>query len=311
MKTKKILATVAAFIVAATVLSAAVLATSLPSARPEVIPPAQTQAPANVIAPATTPASAEKQTISEISDAEPVHRHASGDLEWMRAIDEQLRAYRQAEIARLECTHGDSISYSDTDTGITSAYCLSCGVINTLAEIPMEAIVTNAAIRAVCTHEYTAWSYYNSYDHKKMCTKCMSVVYEAHTKVPADCTTFEHCVVCNGRDGSWEYAYGHIMAYVIDWDSLDANGYDDEENYYHLYRCVRDDNDCQYICDYVQVRENCSFTELFWDAESGGEHELYYQCPMCDVPFFIAPEICYYATKGYDCYRCTNPHPGY
>ncbi len=313
MKTRKILATIAAFIAVATVLSAAALAVSLQSTHTDVTPTIDTTTPENVILPAIT-ASEEKAALPDISRSEPVHEHyqALGGLAWMRAIDAQMEEYHLAEVARLECTHEDSIAYIDTDTGISSAYCMLCGATIILAQAPACAMVTNAINRDICVHEYTDWNYYDSANHTKICTKCMKTVYEAHSIVRADCTTFEHCSVCGGRDSSWESASGHIMAYVIDWDYLDANnGYDNADNYYHIYRCIRDDNDCQYVCDYIPFRENCTFDDLFWDAESDGMHEMYYRCPMCEVPYFIEPEICYFATLGYNCYRCNNPHPGY
>ncbi len=305
MKTKKILTTMAAFAAAATVLCAAVLATSLPST---LTTPSGTQMPDNATASAVTASDASHKVYSRISTAELVRKYLRepGDMEWIRVIDAQMVEYHSAEVARLECTHEDSIAYIDTDTGISSSYCTLCGVNGVLAEVPATATVTNAAKRATCSHEYTDWLFYNSDFHKKICSKCMNVVYEAHTKIPADCTTFEHCGVCNGRDSSWMYAYGHDMAYRVDWDYLDSHGYDNDDNYYHVYRCIRDD-----ICDYIQTREKCNFNELFWDAESGGEHELYYQCPTCYVAFYWEPEICYFATHGFDCYRCNNPHPGY
>ena len=308
MKTKKILATVAAFIVVATVLSAAVLATSLPSARPEVTPPAQTQAPANVIAPAT-PASAEKQTISEISDAEPVHRHASGDLEWMRAIDEQLRAYRQAEIARLECTHENSLLFCNTDTDITSAYCPDCGVIEVGVESTVTSLTTNAEIMSECSHSYTPWTYINTSVHRIMCTICSKTITEYHQIVEADCVTSKHCIICDGRDNSWEVAWGHQMEYVFDWSNFMA--VPDEvspEAYRHEYRCTRCDNDLEYICDYVVERELCTFTHIYWSPENNGVHERYQVCPFCEMMYFLEDSECPAAAYGTSCNMCNNPN---
>lgn len=162
-----------------------------------------------------------------------------------------------------------------------------------------------------CDHTFSNWRFYDCACHVRHCQRCSLRQYEEHMKVQADGNASESCAVCRDSYISSSFSYGHDTAYVIDSEYLEANGHDELQKYYHVFRCVRTDDDGQYACDYVQVRENCSFTELFWDAESGGEHELYYQCPMCYVAFYWEPEICYFATQGLDCYRCTNPHPGY
>ena len=310
MKTKKILATVAAFIVAATVLSAAVLATSLPSARPEVTPPAQIQAPASVIAPAT-PASAEIATPAATSDRSILreHRHLSGDYEWVHALDVLYEECRLAEVARRECTHENSISYKDTDTGVCAAFCKFCGVTRELDEVPADAIITNAATRDICSHTYCSWSYADATTHSRMCSKCSDFQFAYHNRVDATCTTNEICKVCKGRDSSWGMAYGHDMAYVVCLDNLDEYGYDDPNNYYHDYRCVRTNEEGRYICNYVPSSDYCTFEEVFWDSEVNGEHEVYYVCYLCLVSYYEEPDACPRALYGGFCPKCFNPHP--
>ena len=313
MKTRKILTTIAAFVAAATVLSAAVLAVSLPSTHNDVTLPIDTTAPENIISPAI-PASEEKTALPDISNAEPVHEHdrALGDLAWISAIEEQIRAYRQAELARLECTHENSLLFCNTDTDITSAYCLDCGVIEVGVESTVTSLTTNAEIMSECSHSYTPWTYINTSVHQIMCTICSKTITEYHQIVEADCVTSKHCIICDGRDNSWEVAWGHQMEYVFDWSNFMAAP--DEvspEAYMHEYRCTRCDNDLEYICDYVVKRELCTFTHIYWNPEKDGVHERYQVCPFCEMMYFLEDAECPAAVWGTSCNMCNNPNKYY
>ncbi len=309
MKTKRILTTMAAFAAAATVLCAAVLAASLPSAyHDDVTTPSETQTPENVIDPVVS-ASEEKAVLPNISNAESDHEHlhVSGDLAWMRTIDAQRVEYHKAEVARRECKHENSLVFCNTDTDITSAYCPDCGVIEVGVESTVTSLMTNAEIMSECSHSYTPWTYINTSVHQVMCTICSKTIVANHHIVEADCMTSRDCIICNGRDESWESAWGHQMEFVFDWSNFMAAP--DEvspEAYVHEYRCTRCDNDLEYICDYVAERELCTFTHIYWNPEKDGVHERYQVCPFCEMMYFLEDAECPAAVWGISCNMCNR-----
>ena len=310
MKTRKILTTIAAFVAAATVLSAAVLAVSLPSTHTDVTPTIDTTAPENIISPAI-PASDEKAMLTDISrvSSRCDHRHITSDYEWSHALDVLVEECRLAEVAKRECKHEIGIFYNDTDTGVCAAYCTFCGVIRELDEVPANAIVTNALTRANCVHDYSDWMYADATTHSKMCSKCSDYQVGMHNRVAATCTTNEVCTICGDRDPSWEMAYGHDMEYVVHWDLLHEYGYEDPENYYHEYRCVREDDTLRYICDYVPIIEQCDFTVRYWDPEENGTHDVYHVCSKCMIYWSEEHVVCPRAVYNGYCPKCLNPNP--
>ncbi len=322
MKTKKLIITVAALIAAITVLSAAVLAISLPSAKPDAEPtPTPTPTPAKTTAePEDAVVQDVNASLEGLSDVDQAPKPSSEttqatlqttvDHSWLDEILAQSIEYYYADQARRECTHEDSIAFLDTDTDVCSAFCTFCGVIRELSETPDTAILTNTATRSTCDHEYSDWGYFNATYHIKSCRLCGNFVRETHTIVPADCITYEHCSACNAHLESWDNAYGHNMDYLFDWDDVYSTDfdYDDQLSYYHEYRCCRRDNDDVLICDYVALRENCLFREWYWDPASDGMHEVYSVCQLCGMYFFDEPVECKYAIDGYYCDKCGVPH---
>ncbi len=175
--------------------------------------------------------------------------------------------------ARLLCTHENLYLFRDTDTGVVDGLCPDCGRMPEAIPTGIEIAETNAAMRSECSHTWGNWIYYNTTQHARICTKCSQLVYAAHTIVEADCVTFKHCTVCNGRDTSWQTPYGHILDWEFDDDGWIKSGY---TVYKHARRCVRKDNDLEPICDYVVSVSDCDMSARYWEAAENGMHEVYY-----------------------------------
>ena len=235
-------------------------------------------------------------------------------------IASEYQAYIDAEKKREECTHENGLVFHDTDTGAYSLVCPDCAAKRTisLGDVSSEAnadsevglvttraITTNSVLTSGCAHTYTDWIWYTTTQHVRICTKCSAYSYGSHSIVEADCVTFRHCTICNGRDSSWQIAYGHELAYDFDWDAWD---FENESSYYHFYRCVRKDDYLEPICDYVISRSACDFTARYWDPAVNGKHEVYHVCPYCIITFYENDAVCE-AANGRTCSYCLNPNP--
>ncbi len=227
----------------------------------------------------------------------------TSSLQWVNKIAKDHSEYIKAEEQRRSCTHENCITYYDSDTKESGAICLDCGQKQkSWVAYAKHDITTSAELQSTCSHTYTDWVWYSTTQHVRICTKCSIYSYGTHQVVPADCTTFEHCTVCNGRDSSWDMAYGHQLAYEFDMDR-----FINQNVYYHSYRCTQTDNDLNPICDYVVSTEPCNFTATYWDAAKNGEHEVYHVCPECIITKFDSPVVCN-KVNGLPCSYCNRPN---
>ncbi len=241
------------------------------------------------------------------------------DIDWLHGVErertkvekdmDELNAAVNARLAedeaRLLCTHENLYLFRDTDTGVVDGLCPDCGRMPETIPTGIEIVETNAVMRSECSHTWGNWIYYNTTQHARICSKCSKLVYADHTIVEADCVTFEHCTVCNGRDTSWEMPYGHELAEEFDYDGWIAS---DCTVYKHAHRCVRRDNDLQPICDYVVSVSDCNMNVKYWDAAENGMHEVYYVCSACRWFKVVDSEECT-AGGGRQCNMCKNPNP--
>lgn len=241
------------------------------------------------------------------------------DIDWLHGVErertkvekdmDELNAAVNARIAedeaRLLCTHENLYLFRDTDTGVVDGLCPDCGRMPETIPTGIEIAETNAAMRSECSHTWGNWIYYNTTQHARICSKCSQLVYAAHTIVEADCVTFKHCTVCNGRDTSWQIPYGHILDWEFDDDGWFAS---DGTVYKHEYRCVRRDNDLEPICDYVISVSDCDMSARYWESAKNGMHEVYYVCPVCEM-FKVGNSVECTAGDGRQCNMCNNPHP--
>lgn len=241
------------------------------------------------------------------------------DIDWLHGVErertkeekdmDELNAAVNARLAedeaRLLCTHENLYLFRDTDTGVVDGFCPDCGRMPEAIPTGIEIAETNAAMRSECSHTWGNWIYYNTTQHARICTKCSQLVYAAHTIVEADCVTFKHCTVCNGRDTSWQTPYGHELDWEFDDDGWIKSGY---TVYKHKYCCVRRDNDLEPICDYVVSVSDCDMSARYWEAAENGMHEVYYVCPACEE-FKVGDSVECTAGGGRQCNMCNNPNP--
>lgn len=241
------------------------------------------------------------------------------DIDWLHGVKrertkvekdmDELNAAVNARLAedeaRLLCTHENLYLFRDTDTGVVDGLCPDCGRMPETIPTGIKIAETNAAMRSECSHTWGNWIYYNTTQHARICSKCSQLVYADHTIVEADCVTFKHCTVCNGRDTSWQIPYGHIL----DWE-FDDYGWivSNCTVYKHEYRCVRRDNDLEPICDYVISVSDCDMSARYWESAKNGMHEVYYVCPVCEM-FKVGNSVECTAGDGRQCNMCNNPHP--
>ena len=241
------------------------------------------------------------------------------DIDWLHGVErertkeekdmDELNAAVNARLAedeaRLLCTHENLYLFRDTDTGVVDGLCPDCGRMPEAIPTGIEIAETNAAMRSECSHTWGNWIYYNTTQHARICSKCSQLVYAAHTIVEADCVTFKHCTVCNGRDTSWEVPYGHRLAVEFDEDGwLESNC----TVYKHEYRCVRKNNDLEPMCDYVVSVSDCDLTARYWEAAVNGMHTVYHACSACKAYKVLDSEECT-AGGGRQCNMCRNPNP--
>lgn len=241
------------------------------------------------------------------------------DIDWLHGVErertkvekdmDELNAAVNARIAedeaRLLCTHENLYLFRDTDTGVVDGFCPDCGRMPEAIPTGIKIAETNAAMRSECSHTWGNWTYVDTTQHARICSKCSQLVYVAHTIVEADCVTFEHCTVCNGRDASWEMPYGHELDVKFDNDGWIASDY---TVYKHKYRCVRTNDYFEPVCDYVVSVSDCDMSVKYWDAAENGMHEVYYVCPACRWFKVVDSEECT-AGGGRQCNMCKNPHP--
>ena len=241
------------------------------------------------------------------------------DIDWLHGVErertkeekdmDELNAAVNARIAedeaRLLCTHENLYLFRDTDTGVVDGLCPDCGRMPEAIPTGIKIAETNAAMRSECSHTWGNWIYYNTTQHARICTKCSQLVYAAHTIVEADCVTFKHCTVCNGRDTSWQTPYGHILDWEFDDDGWIKSGY---TVYKHARRCVRKDNDLEPICDYVVSVSDSDMSARYWEAAENGMHEVYYVCPACEK-YKAGDDVECTAGGGRQCNMCNNPNP--
>ena len=241
------------------------------------------------------------------------------DIDWLHGVErertkeekdmDELNAAVNARIAedeaRLLCTHENLYLFRDTDTGVVDGLCPDCGRMPETIPTGIKIAETNAAMRSECSHTWGNWTYVDTTQHARICTKCSQLVYADHTIVEADCVTFEHCTVCNGRDTSWEVPYGHRLDVEFDYDGWLES---DCTVYKHEYRCVRKNNDLVPVCDYVVSVSDCDMIARYWEAAENGMHDVYYVCPACEK-YKAGDDVECTAGGGRQCYMCNNPNP--
>lgn len=199
---------------------------------------------------------------------------------------------------------------------IVAATVLSAGafaVLSAKAELEVETTAETTVGRCVPksphSHVFIDWYYLNDVVHARLCPVCCMMEIERHTRVPATKFTDEVCSVCHSRAQTWgEACRQHVMAYKMDWEYLETNGYDDPQNYYHVYRCARCDNELQYTCDHVAERQKCSFLDIYWSPERDGVHTKYQVCEFCNIVFCLEDSECPAAAYGTSCNMCNNPN---
>lgn len=241
------------------------------------------------------------------------------DIDWLHGVErertkvekdmDELNAAVNARIAedeaRLLCTHENLYLFRDTDTGVVDGLCPDCGRMPETIPTGIKIAETNAVMRSECSHTWGNWIYYNTTQHARICSKCSKLVYADHTIVEADCVTFEHCTVCNGRDTSWEMPYGHELDVKFDNDGWIASDY---TVYKHKYRCVRTNDYFEPVCDYVVSVSDCDMSARYWEAAENGMHEVYYVCPACEK-YKAGDDVECTAGGGRQCNMCNNPNP--
>ena len=182
-------------------------------------------------------------------------------------------------------THDNTRFFSEA--GTVWGYCLDCGASVTpplqLSTMPMgsQVVLTSQAIRNSCMHDY---GYYTlgADDHHAICSLCGYAFVESHNITAATCTTHEHCHDCGHHEGSWEDALGHSMGY----DSDFLNGT-------HTLRCMRADNDAQFMCDHIEEADvPCSWGESWVDSEYDGEHYIWQNCTACGNMNYVGSYTC-------------------
>jgi hypothetical protein len=201
------------------------------------------------------------------------------------------------------CTHEVTISYRDTDTGETGRFCTDCVEkwVDDPEALSLQSnwtpdIITSAAIRSVCDHSDYEYLMASATYHMIRCMNCVYEALEAHDILPADCENDEICSICNMRYHTWELRWGHEMDVVSDIFSYP---------YTHTYRCVRRDNDLQFICDYVAYTEECEMN-TYWSPAESGTHFVYDVCVYCDGPGDWSEMPCI-AEVGL-CTKCNHPN---
>lgn len=191
----------------------------------------------------------------------------------------------------IACAHESKLFLNDLDNNRIDSVCLGCGftIPGAVPEATTRVITTSAEIRRACQHEWSAWYPYSTTYHKKNCVLCGESRFESHNRIPATCTEDEYCADCGAAD--WALRLGHMMGFAPA-----------EQAGMHEHRCVRGDNDHQFVCEYVESVEPCHEVPFALEEENG-EHLNYYVCRQCSSISIGETTPCY-ALLGLPCDAC-------